>query len=273
MLKEDTLFGLDDKVKSAIDILKNYEPEEGYYLAFSGGKDSVCIYALAKMAGVKFDAHYNDTTIDPPELRPFIVKNYPDVEIKKEGSFFQLLVKKGYPLRQARWCCSELKEKGGEGRFLITGVRAAESSRRAKRKQVEHCFGDKKKHLGLKKYVHPIFYWSEDEVWEFIKHYNIPYSKLYDEGYKRIGCLFCPLSDVKNRIRDMERYPKYKKAFILAFQKLYDRKKADGKSPTLTRWKNGEEMFMDWILSKDYSTNSDDPELGMVFEDDYQKDE
>lgn len=46
-----------DKVQIAIDRLRSFEPEEGYFLAFSGGKDSQCVYHLAKMAGVKFDAH------------------------------------------------------------------------------------------------------------------------------------------------------------------------------------------------------------------------
>lgn len=68
-----------DKVQTAIDRLKAFEPEDGYYLAFSGGKDSVCIKELAVMAGVKFDAHYSVTTVDPPELTRFILKHHPDV--------------------------------------------------------------------------------------------------------------------------------------------------------------------------------------------------
>ena len=74
MLIENTLFGVRDKVKIAIDRLQAFEPLEGYYLAFSGGKDSQCIYHLAVEAGVKFDAHYNKTTVDPPELVRFPYK-------------------------------------------------------------------------------------------------------------------------------------------------------------------------------------------------------
>ena len=66
-----------DKVEIAIKWLKAFEPQEGYYVAFSGGKDSQCVYHLCKMAGVKFDAHYNVTSVDPPELVRFIKKNYP----------------------------------------------------------------------------------------------------------------------------------------------------------------------------------------------------
>lgn len=66
------------KVELAIKRLKAFEPPEGYYVAFSGGKDSQCVYHLCKMASVKFDAHYAITSVDPPELVQFIKKNYPD---------------------------------------------------------------------------------------------------------------------------------------------------------------------------------------------------
>ena len=48
MLIENTLFGTVDKVQVAIDKLKKYEPPEGYYVCFSGGKDSTVIYDLVK---------------------------------------------------------------------------------------------------------------------------------------------------------------------------------------------------------------------------------
>ena len=70
-----------DNVEQAIDILRMFEPKEGYYLAFSGGKDSQCVYHLAQLAGVKFDAHYSVTSVDPPELVRFIKTQYPDVSI------------------------------------------------------------------------------------------------------------------------------------------------------------------------------------------------
>lgn len=57
---------ISQKIETSIKRLRSFEPPEGYFLAFSGGKDSQCIYHLAKMAGVKFDAHYNVTSVDPP---------------------------------------------------------------------------------------------------------------------------------------------------------------------------------------------------------------
>lgn len=56
------------RVDRAIDLLRMHEPSEGYWLAFSGGKDSIVIKKLAQLSGVKFEARYSNTTIDPPEL-------------------------------------------------------------------------------------------------------------------------------------------------------------------------------------------------------------
>lgn len=57
-----------NKVEQAIERFRLFGPEDGYWLAYSGGKDSTVILALAKMAGVKFEAHYSCTSVDPPEL-------------------------------------------------------------------------------------------------------------------------------------------------------------------------------------------------------------
>ena len=81
------LFEIEKKIKGAVELLKMCESAAltmnpaGYYLAFSGGKDSLVIYHLAKMAGVRFEAHYHLTTVEPPELVHFIRRNYPDVMI------------------------------------------------------------------------------------------------------------------------------------------------------------------------------------------------
>lgn len=127
-----------DKVQVAIDRLKMFEPAEGYYLAFSGGKDSIVIKALADMAGVKYDAHYNHTSVEPPELVRFVREFHKDVQIEwhkdKEGNritMWNLIPRRSFPpTRIARYCCQELKEHGGDGRMTITGVRWAESSNR-----------------------------------------------------------------------------------------------------------------------------------------------
>ena len=129
----------EEKVKIAIERLENFQPEEGYFVAFSGGKDSQCIYHLCEMAGVKFDAHYSVSSVDPPELVRFIREKYPDVSMETphdaDGNpitMWNLIPKKLMPpTRLARYCCDHLKEKSGVGRVTVTGVRWAESTNRA----------------------------------------------------------------------------------------------------------------------------------------------
>ena len=121
MLEQLNIAGL-NRVEVAIKRLQTFEPLEGYYLAFSGGKDSVVIKALADMAGVKYDAHYNHTSVDPPELIYFIREHHSNVEIEypryKDGSritMWNLIPKKKMPpTRIMRYCCEFLKECGGE---------------------------------------------------------------------------------------------------------------------------------------------------------------
>ena len=128
------------KVYLAIKRLQSFEPPEGYFLAFSGGKDSQCVYHLAKMAGVKFDAHYANTSCDPPELVQFIKEHYPDV--KRESQHYDDGKPEHYypdgrpkpitmwsliadntlpPMRKVRYCCASLKEPGGAGRISSDG--------------------------------------------------------------------------------------------------------------------------------------------------------
>ena len=148
-----------DKVQTAIDRLRTFEPPEGYYLAFSGGKDSVVIKALADMAGVKYDAHYCHTSVEPPELVRFVREYHKDVAIEwhrdKDGNritMWNLIPKRSFPpTRIARYCCQALKETGGNGRMCITGVRWAESANRRNNQGEVTIYKGNKEILGMLK--------------------------------------------------------------------------------------------------------------------------
>ena len=257
--------------------MKAFEPPDGYYHAFSGGKDSLCIYYLALKTNVKVQAYYNHTTVDPPELIYFIRENFPEVIFTyPQLSMWQLIVnKKIPPTRIVRYCCSYLKESQGIGKTVVTGVRWAESNRRKTTRGIVENWGrrsaDKIMLLNdndinrrfmesciknSRFIVNPIIDWTDDEVWEFIKKYNYKYCCLYDRGNKRLGCIGCPLSGSKNMKMDFGNYPKYFNAYLRAFDRMVQARSDRGLSHI---WKDGQHV-MDWWLG-DYKFPKEDERL------------
>lgn len=260
---------LKDKIQYSVDLLLKCEemalrmdPENGFYLAFSGGKDSQVLYHLALQAGVKFKAHMNLTSVDPPEVIRFVKKNYPDVElIKPRMSIYEMAKKKGcLPTRLVRWCCEEFKEMSGAGKVTLIGIRKSESTNRKKRNEIETgdrkfsgtfdqwsehqekmvtCVGGKDKIL-----VSPILYWTEKDVWDYLKRMHIQYCSLYDKGYKRIGCIMCPMSNYKQNVREMKYFPHVGKNWRKTIEWLIENKWKD--KPLL----QDPDMVLKWWISK-----------------------
>jgi phosphoadenosine phosphosulfate reductase len=285
------------KEKRAIQYLKAFEPQtEPYYLCYSGGKDSDVIRILASLAGVKHDIVNNHTTVDAPETVRYI-RSIPNVIIQyPEKTMWQLIVEKRMPpTRIVRYCCAELKEHGGKGRVKITGVRWEESVSRRENTDVVKIIGKPKTvaktaddigaEYGVNKkggiilntdnaesrrlveqcyrttstMINPIVDWSHKDVWEFLHHYGCNSNPLYERGFCRVGCVGCPLGGAKSMKREFALYPKYKEAYIRAFDRMIDKRRDDG-LPSV--WNSGEECFIWWI--------GDDP--NQISFDDYTED-
>lgn len=255
-----------ERIRFAYEVAKQRELGP-LYVCFSGGKDSVVLAMLCEEAhrrwGVEYELNYNVTGIDPPELIHFIQKHYPELVWQHpEKTIWKLIEEKGIPpTRITRYCCSELKEGGGEGRMCLTGVRWAESVKRRGRRPYEVKGSNTNQRIlfndndeGRREFEHcmmkralicnPIVDWSTDQVWAFIKANNRPYCCLYDQGFERIGCIGCPMAKTREREIEFQRWPGFKKLYIRAFDRML--KQIDNAAT----WKSGEDVFNWWVYGE-----------------------
>ena len=211
---------LEKKVGQAVKLLQVCfmaagEPLE---IAYSGGKDSDVILELAKMSGIEYRAIYKNTTIDPPGTIKHVIDNGVEIRRPKE-TFLSLMMKKGYPSRFRRFCCSVLKEY----KILdnsVMGIRKCESVKRAKMyTEPTACriYGSKKNHVNA---IYPILEWSEKDELEFIEERGIKLHPLYCrvdgslDLTRRLGCMCCPLAYYKKRLQEFKKYPGMVKAYL-----------------------------------------------------------
>ena len=227
------------KIKDGIKLLQDNQPKGNYHLAFSGGKDSIVILHLAKMAGIRYRAHYQQS-MEPPDVVQFIIKEYPEVERHPpEKTMYQLIVENGIPpMRNRRYCCRYMKERGGRGEVCITGVRWCESRNRKDYEPVSYCDTQDKT------FVCPILSWSDKEVWGFIDAYHLKYPEIYKKGFSRVGCILCPNNRVSEKRLYIQLYPRVVKAYIHALDKMI---KTWGERGCPRSWKTGQECFDWWI--------------------------
>lgn len=291
-LRRKMLYSI-ELLRKAEKIAMNYDKDDGFFLAFSGGKDSQALYHIAELGGVKFKAHMNLTSVDPPEVIRFVKKCYPDVELvrPKESIYNIAIRRKILPTMRVRWCCAEFKESAGAGKVTLIGIRHEESSRRAKRNEVEISSRKFSGTLdGLEEYrqeqkakearrkskkdgvnimnadqeqtlgcihgkesllISPIIHWTERDVWEFLNQVvQVAHCELYDEGWRRLGCICCPISSAKHKRMEELRWPHVKRNWIKAIKAIrndggYSKKNISGGTSKPTRDYGGYEFRAD----------------------------
>lgn len=256
-----------DKERMAIERLRAAaEMSESYYgapliITTSGGKDSdVCLY-LARAAGIKYEVNHSHTTADAPETVRHVRQTFKRLEadgIKctvdrpeykgRHVTMWSLIPQKLMPpTRRVRYCCNVLKENSGAGRMIVTGVRWAESAKRKKtrgiyesmtrdisKKVVINNDNDDRRRLfetcqlQAKRVCNPIIDWLDTDVWDYIGSEQIDINPLYQCGFRRVGCIGCPMSGNKRRQFEFTRYPTFERAYIRAFDAMLAERYARG---------------------------------------------
>lgn len=250
-------------------------------ITYSGGKDSDVVLRLARNAGIPFEVLHNLTTADAPQTVYHIRKVFHDLELDgikcsiekpiykgQRTSMWSLIPQKLMPpTRVVRYCCSILKERGGTGRFITTGVRWDESpARRKNRGTMEVVHRDQDKRLILtddndearrtfetckvrgERVVNPIVEWKSDDVLDYIEDQRIEMNPLYGCGFSRVGCIGCPMAGTAGRQFEFSMFPAYKKNYIKAFDRMLEERRRRGKmSGTWYMGGTGVDVFHWWM--------------------------
>ncbi|MHA1356901.1 MAG: phosphoadenosine phosphosulfate reductase domain-containing protein [Candidatus Helarchaeota archaeon] len=173
-------------------------------ISFSGGKDSLCLLLLILDAIGPIDVFFIDTGIEFEETINYTLEVIHELDLSKyfilkesRESFWENLEKFGPPAKDYRWCCKVIKlaniaehlNKNYANTKVVTfiGARRYESFSRHQEKMIWT-----NSYLPQQIGVAPIHRWSSLYVWMYLLSKRVKINPLYYEGYKRIGCMFCP---------------------------------------------------------------------------------
>lgn len=95
------------------------------------------------------------------------------------------------PFKISDKCCYIMKKKPfhdyekKSGKKGFVGTMASDSQQRESSYLQTGC-NNFKKNVSM-----PLAFWTEKDIWDYIKKYNLPYCPIYNTGVKRTGCMFC----------------------------------------------------------------------------------
>lgn len=203
-----------------------------FYVAFSGGKDSITVLDLVQRAlpHNSFMVLFGDTGMEFPDTYNLVEKT--QLFCEENGIRFLTAKSKlrppeswrifGPPAAAIRWCCSVhktspqinlLRESTGIGNFTgmaFTGIRGDESVARSEYEDVS--LGGK--HQGQYS-CHPIIEWGSAEVYLYIFQNNLSLNEAYKKGNSRASCLVCPMSSGRHEYMKHKCYPAEVDAFLI----------------------------------------------------------
>lgn len=272
-------------LNKSIELIKSFEDVAikrnplGFVVGYSGGKDSDVLVHLFKRAGVRFCVVHNHTTLDMPDMVYYIRRKFYEWELQgihckiyyPTITFWSLcLKKKMLPSRKLRFCCAELKERNDipELQYAVRsfGVRKVESVNRSlHRDSIETR--DREDYKDIQRFhfdntddvrqtgacytnsyffVNPLAYWSDGYLWDYIGSERLETNPLYREGFRRVGCMCCPMASSCDRKAELARYPKYEKRFIKFADDIIRLRNAQG-FPNRYNFKTGAEYFDMWL--------------------------
>ena len=202
-----------------------------FYVAFSGGKDSVVALDLVQRALPHncFKVLFGDTGMEFPDTYETVEK-IKQICAEEKIEFLQAKSKLkpentwqifGPPAVTIRWCCSvhkttpqimqlrEVLQKPDFTGMAFTGVRGDESLSRSEYDAIS--YGGK--HSGQYS-CHPILEWNTAELFLYIYENGLTFNNAYKKGNTRAGCLVCPMSQGKHDYMKYKNYPDNTDLFI-----------------------------------------------------------
>jgi phosphoadenosine phosphosulfate reductase len=163
---------------------------DGLVVANSLGKDSVCVWDLAKKVNPKISGFIVTTRYKPEETVRFmyeLIEEYPELRVFKND---QEIPDKLY-VYDPDQCCFLLKVlptrwaiEQMDVTCWVTGLRCTEGRTRTDYREVEE------RDEGLIK-LNPILIWKEREVWQYLALNGVKVNPLYAQGYRSLGCAPC----------------------------------------------------------------------------------